>query len=279
MTETLDIERFGVFQVFTGGGTGSGFLIKDNLLVTNCHVVAGFRTVGVERRDKRRILGTVRRLNPKRDLAIVELASPLDGEILALAARGELSANQLLHIVGFPVGLPLSVTEGVVSNPKQLFDGQEYVQTDAAVNPGNSGGPMLDEHKNIVAVTTCKHAQAELVAFGICHGLRGPEARVRRPLPVVRNPPRGRGALLRLVRDRPRGPRARELLRGERGAPGRRVRRGSARQGRTGPGAGAARGAQLVVPQRQRADQDLVLLLGAPVLLIAPRGDGQAEAR
>ena len=167
MTATIEIDRLGVFQVFTGGGTGSGFLVTDKLLLTNCHVVAGFRTVAVEQRDKRRIIGHVRRLHPKRDLAMVELAAPLSGDILPLAPQGDLSPNQLLHIVGFPVGLPLSITEGVVSNPKQMFDGQEFVQTDAAVNPGNSGGPMLDEQKNIVAVTTCKHAQAELVAFGI----------------------------------------------------------------------------------------------------------------
>ena len=72
MSTTLDIETLGVFQVFTGGGTGSGFLIDDRLLVTNCHVVAPYQKVAVEKRDRQRILGTVRRIHPKRDLAIVE---------------------------------------------------------------------------------------------------------------------------------------------------------------------------------------------------------------
>ncbi|MBX3182984.1 MAG: trypsin-like peptidase domain-containing protein [Polyangiaceae bacterium] len=164
---SLDIDTLGVFQVFTGGGTGTGFLVEPNVLVTNCHVVAPYRTVAIEQRDKRRIIGNVRRLNPKRDLAVVELASPLEGDLFAIDPGGDLRSKQQVLIVGFPIGLPLSVTEGVVSNPKQLFDGQTFVQTDAAINPGNSGGPILDEQKNVVAVTTCKISSADMVGFGI----------------------------------------------------------------------------------------------------------------
>ncbi len=164
---TFDIAPLGVFQVFTGGGTGSGFLIDDRFLLTNCHVVAPYRQVAIEKRDKQRIAGTVRRIHPKRDLAIVELASPLTGELLPLSHTDALGSKQAVHIVGFPVGLPLSITEGVVSNPKQQLDGQEFVQTDAAINPGNSGGPMLDEHKRVVAVTTCKLDEADMLGFGI----------------------------------------------------------------------------------------------------------------
>ncbi len=162
-----DLEKLGVYQVFTGGGTGSGFLIEPGVLMTNCHVVAPYRRVAVEQRDKRRLVGTVRRVHPGRDLAIVELAKPLDGNLLAISDGPELQSKQPLNIVGFPVGLPLSVTEGVVSNPRQQFDGQFFVQTDAAINPGNSGGPILDEQNRIVAVTTCKLRSADMVGFGI----------------------------------------------------------------------------------------------------------------
>ena len=173
MSATFDLEGLGVFQVFTGGGTGSGFLLDERFLLTNCHVVAGYRTLAVERRDRRRVVGTVRRLHPKRDLAVVELGAPLGGEVLPLGPDDELRPKQLVHIVGFPVGLPLSVTEGVVSNPKQFLEGQAFVQTDAAINPGNSGGPILDERKHVVAVTTCKLASADMVGFGI----PGPDVR------------------------------------------------------------------------------------------------------
>lgn len=170
---TDDIAKLGVFQVFTGGGTGSGFLVDPQTLITNCHVVAPYRTVAVELRDRRRVVGTVRRIHPKRDLAVVELATPMTEEVLALSTVERLSPEQAIRILGFPVGLPLSVTEGVVSNPQQLLDGQHFVQTDAAINPGNSGGPMLDDHKHVVAVTTCKLTGADMVGFGI----PGPDVR------------------------------------------------------------------------------------------------------
>ena len=167
MSGGLDIERLGVFQIFTGTGTGSGFLLGPTLLLTNSHVVSPYRTVAVELRDKRRVPGTVRRIHPKRDLAIVELAHPFEGAVLPLSEADLLRPNQPLQIIGFPVGLPLSITEGVVSNPDQLLDGQRFVQTDAAINPGNSGGPIIDEDGHVVAITTCKLTSADNVGFGI----------------------------------------------------------------------------------------------------------------
>ena len=167
MTATDDIQRLGVYQVYTGSGTGSGFLIDATHLLTNCHVVSPYREVAVEMRDRSRILGTVRRLHPYRDLAIVELARSVDGEVLALSDGEQLEPKQVVHILGFPIGLPLSLTEGVISHSRQLLDEQYFLQTDAAINPGNSGGPMLDDQRRIIAVTTCKIDTADAVGFGI----------------------------------------------------------------------------------------------------------------
>jgi serine protease Do len=86
---------------------------------------------------------------------------------LPIAKDVQMRSKQRIHILGYPVGLPLSVTEGVVSHPKQVFDDQLFLQTDAAINPGNSGGPILDDQWRIVAVTTCKLTQSEAVGFGI----------------------------------------------------------------------------------------------------------------
>jgi serine protease Do len=135
--------------------------------VTNCHVVAPYRRVGVELRDKRRVVGTVRRIHPRRDLAIVELAAPLEGGVLTVASSEGLQSQQKVSIIGFPVGLPLSLTEGVISHPHQLLDEQHFVQTDAAINPGNSGGPIIDGAHQVIAVTTCKLTSADNVGFGI----------------------------------------------------------------------------------------------------------------
>jgi len=169
LTQNLleNLSHVGVHQVYTGTGTGSGFLIDDRHLLTNCHVVEPFREVAVERRDRSRIHGVVRRVHPERDLAIVELSESLPGHVLELGQSDGLRPKQAVHILGFPVGLPLSLTEGVISRPSQLLDDQFFVQTDAAINPGNSGGPILDAEHRVIAVTTCKLTQADAVGFGI----------------------------------------------------------------------------------------------------------------
>jgi serine protease Do len=167
-TTSLDIDTLGIFQVFTGRGTGTGFLVSDKLLLTNAHVVAPYKEVAVELRNKQRVVGIVRVVSPKRDLAVVELGEPTGAVPLKLDEDDTaLRAQDGIRIVGFPVGFPISITEGVVSNPYQLLDGQYYVQTDAAINPGNSGGPMIDDQGAVVAVTTCKLRNAELIGFGI----------------------------------------------------------------------------------------------------------------
>ena len=168
------IEQLGVYQVYTGSGTGSGFLIDPTHLVTNSHVVSPFRKVSVEMRDRTRILGTVRRVHPQRDLAVIELSHAVDGEVLHFSEVDQTAPKQPVQILGFPVGLPLSLTEGVISRSRQLLEEQYFLQTDAAINPGNSGGPMLDEQRRIIAVTTCKLDAADSVGFGI------PVADVRR---------------------------------------------------------------------------------------------------
>lgn len=63
--------------------------------------------------------------------------------------------------------MPFTITEGSVSAPRQLMEGQYYLQTDAAVNPGNSGGPMLNDRNEVVGVTVSKFTQADNMGFGI----------------------------------------------------------------------------------------------------------------
>ncbi len=163
----LSIEQLGVFQIFTGGGTGTGFLIAPTVMLTNCHVVAPYRKVAVELRDRQRVVGDVRRIHPRRDLAVVELAAPIDASVLTVASSDGLQSQQKVNIVGFPVGLPLSLTEGVISHPNQLLDGPHVVPTDAAINPGHAGGPIVDAARQVIAMTTCKLTSADNVGFGI----------------------------------------------------------------------------------------------------------------
>lgn len=147
-----------VFKVTHAGGSGSCFYLKDyDLFVTNYHVVKGFHAVAVHDNDRNPYLAKVVLVNPSLDIALLSV----DGDFSALsslnlAGDNSLSIGGKVCVAGYPYGMPFTVTEGSVSLPKQLVDGKYYIQTDAAVNPGNSGGPIFNEKNEVVGVTVSK---------------------------------------------------------------------------------------------------------------------------
>ncbi len=160
-----------IYKIITAGGTGTGFkVVNQDFLITNYHVISGSKVVAVEDHNKNRFLAQVAMVNPEVDLAFlnVEDLKKVEGTII-LDATKEVINTQKVYINGFPFGMPFTVTEGIVSSPNQPMQGRNYVQTDAAVNPGNSGGPMLNDEGYLVGVTTSKFTEADNVGFGIKH--------------------------------------------------------------------------------------------------------------
>jgi len=160
-----------IYKIITASGTGTGFKVADHdFLITNYHVISGSKTVAVEDHNKNRYLAKVAMVNPEVDLAFLDVSDlkAVAGAI-KLDKNNEVANLQKVYINGFPFGMPFTVTEGIISSPNQPMHGRNYVQTDAAVNPGNSGGPMLNENGYLVGVTTSKFTDADNVGFGIKH--------------------------------------------------------------------------------------------------------------
>ncbi|MCF6350807.1 MAG: trypsin-like peptidase domain-containing protein [Flavobacteriaceae bacterium] len=160
-----------IYKIITAGGTGTGFKVANHtFVITNYHVVQGDRKVTVENHNKDRFLANIVMVNPEVDLAFLEVKELENTEgSITLDESLEVLNKQKISINGFPFGMPFTVTEGIVSSPNQPMHGRNYVQTDAAVNPGNSGGPMLNEAGVLVGVTTSKFTEADNVGFGIQH--------------------------------------------------------------------------------------------------------------
>lgn len=159
-----------IFKVITKHGSGTGFLTQGSLIIiTNYHVIKGSKVVAVEDQNKERFKAKVVMANPKVDLAFL-LADGVNqaGEIILDESVAVDHLSKVL-IGGFPFGMPFTITEGVVSATSQLMEGQHYLQTDAAVNPGNSGGPMFNQDGVLMAVTTSKFNDADNMGFGIKH--------------------------------------------------------------------------------------------------------------
>ncbi len=164
----LDFSK-AIFKITTSSGSGTGFYLKGyDLFVTNFHVVAGEQKIALLDQDKHRILGHVVYANQASDIAFIKSKTPpQDCPLISLDMDTAIRSLQKIYVHGFPFGMPYTITEGVISAPNQLIQGRTYLQTDAAVNPGNSGGPMLNAAGQLIAVTTSKLTQADNVGFGI----------------------------------------------------------------------------------------------------------------
>lgn len=159
-----------VYKIKTASGSGTGFYLQDyDLVVTNHHVIAGNQKVALEDMQQDHFLANVVFTNPDVDLALLKVQGGLSDAVphLQLSDGTQLIAGDKVHVLGFPFGMPFTVTEGIVSSPRQLMDGKYYIQTDAAVNPGNSGGPVLNTSAEVVGVTTAKFTNADNVGFAI----------------------------------------------------------------------------------------------------------------
>ena len=158
-----------VYKVNHAGGSGSCFYLKNyDLFVTNYHVVDGFREVALQDNDKNRFYARVVLVNPAKDIAFLKAEGDFSAlPEIALSALDSVSIGQKINVAGYPFGMPFTVTEGTVSSPRQLINDSYYIQTDAAVNPGNSGGPMFNDQDELVAITASKITDADNMGFGI----------------------------------------------------------------------------------------------------------------
>lgn len=148
-----------VVQVRTDQGQGTGFAWARQgralVIVTAAHVVDAASVITVIAPDGTEHPASVLTRDPVVDIALLEVA---DGLLLEPLARGDsqrLAPGDPLYVVGFALGTELlgdpTVTRGVLSG-RRVVDGVEYLQTDAAMNPGNSGGPVLDSEGHVVGV-------------------------------------------------------------------------------------------------------------------------------
>jgi len=158
-----------VYKVNHSGGSGSCFYLRDlDLFVTNNHVVEGHHEVALLDSDRTPHYARVVLVNPEADIAL--LAAEGDYKALpsvVLAGDDSLQIADKTHVAGYPYGMPFTLTEGTVSSPNQLMEGEYYVQTDAAVNPGNSGGPVFNSDGEVVGITVSKFTDADNMGFAI----------------------------------------------------------------------------------------------------------------
>jgi len=168
--------------VFEVQGSGSGFIVdKRGYIITNEHVIAGSTSVTVVLGNGRKIPGTVVAVDSLTDLALVKVTTDVDLPVVRMGDDSKLRPGQWVVAIGNSLHFPNTVTAGIVSNTSRTITDNDmlryqapkvghskYVQTDAAINPGSSGGPLVNLAGEVIAVNTMGVlSNASGIAFSI----------------------------------------------------------------------------------------------------------------
>jgi len=150
---------------------GSGFIVSDELVITNAHVVKGASMIKVMYGDGYVDEAEVVAVDPSRDLALLRTSK--HSSPISLGDSNNLKPGELVLAIGSPLGLPgPSVTMGVISAIGRTITAgetilEDLIQTDAAINPGNSGGPLINLNGEAIGVATAIVPYAQGIGFAI----------------------------------------------------------------------------------------------------------------
>jgi S1-C subfamily serine protease len=172
ITSTV-IQRSFFFGVEQGRALGSGFIINpEGQIITNHHVISGSSDVEVTLPDQTTYKATILVKDPQDDLALIKIQPKKKLPFLNLGDSDRLQVGEKVLAIGQPLGLQGTLTVGVVSTVGRSIEGENnqrlegMIQTDAAINSGNSGGPLLDSGANVVGINTAIYGPNGNIGIG-----------------------------------------------------------------------------------------------------------------
>lgn len=159
--------RDAIVTVETPDGTGAGFVVNsDGYVLTNQHVVGKATDISVKLRSGEKLKATVARTGEDTDLCLLKVERK-HLPAVQFAPSAQLKQGADVAAVGAPLGLENTLTKGVLSSTAREVDGKRYIQIDAALNPGNSGGPVINADGCVVGVATSVAKEAQGIGLAI----------------------------------------------------------------------------------------------------------------
>ena len=155
-----------VFVIYSGEALGSGFAIGENCIVTNAHVVEDPSNITIESYDENYYQAEVVGINEEQDIAVLTVAN-VSFPYLSIADFSAAKAGDDVFAIGAPRGMAYTITKGGLSAKSRTIAGETYIQTDAAINEGNSGGPLLNDEGQVLGMNTLKMSDSEGIGLSI----------------------------------------------------------------------------------------------------------------
>jgi S1-C subfamily serine protease len=147
----------GVVMIETRTSRGSGFFVRPDLIVTNTHVISGFTAVSVTTQNGVKLPGRVAQISDEADVALVQVGSAGSSDAeLPLGSSGAVRLGQGIVALGWAQTLAQrTVARGIITGLRRVLD-RPFLQTDAAPNPGDSGGPVMNRQGEVIGITTLR---------------------------------------------------------------------------------------------------------------------------
>lgn len=155
-----------VFVVTSGISLGSGFAIGENCIVTNAHVINDIDNIILTTYAGETYTAYVIGCDQDRDIAVLGVQNAKFTP-LTIADYRELSVGDDVYAIGAPKSMAYTLTKGVISAKEREIGEYKYIQTDAAINEGNSGGPLLNKEGNVIGINTMKISDSEGIGLAI----------------------------------------------------------------------------------------------------------------
>ncbi len=164
-TEVYNKCRDSVVEINSGVAVGSGFFIKENTIVTNYHVIDKATSFSVKTLDgKEHSVINILGYSKEKDIAVLEV--DYSGNPIATNTHG-LSTGETTYTLGSSLGLTDTFSNGMITNTSREIDGVNYIQTNTAISPGNSGGPLINAYGEVIGITTASYVEGQNLNLAI----------------------------------------------------------------------------------------------------------------
>lgn len=155
-----------VFVIYSGNSVGSGFAVGTNCIVTNAHVISSTENIYVMSYGGQDYRGEILGMDESRDIAVLEVEGA-DFTYLPEAELSQMEIGDDVYAIGAPKAMAYTMTKGIISAKERRIGQNTYIQMDAAINEGNSGGPLLDRGGQVLGMNTLKLSDSEGIGLAI----------------------------------------------------------------------------------------------------------------